>query len=109
MLSLRQIADGLSDRFRLLTGGPHGALPRYQTLPASVDWSYELLSEPERVLFRRLAVFVGGCSLEAVEAGDHRGLGLGRAGEGDLRRLRGAEAVHSDRAAAKRQRMIVKR
>jgi len=68
MLSLGQIADGLSDRFRLLTGGPLGALPRYQTLRASVDWSFELLSEPERVLFRRLAVFVGGWSLEAVEA-----------------------------------------
>ncbi len=68
MLSLSQIADGLSDRFRLLTRGPRGALPRYQTLRASVDWSYELLSESERVLFRRLAVFVGGWSLEAVEA-----------------------------------------
>jgi predicted ATPase/DNA-binding CsgD family transcriptional regulator len=78
MLSMEQIADGLSDHFRLLTGGPWKVTPRQQTLRASVDWSYELLSEQERVLFRRLAVFVGSWSLEAVEsvaAGD--GLGGG--------------------------------
>ncbi len=68
MLSVEQIADGLSDRFRLLTGGPRGADPRQQTLRASVDWSHDLLSGAERVLFRRLGVFVGGWSLEAVEA-----------------------------------------
>jgi predicted ATPase/DNA-binding CsgD family transcriptional regulator len=68
LLTLDQIADGLGDRFRLLSGGPGGALPRHQTLRASVDWSYELLSEAERALFRRLAVFVGGWSLEAIEA-----------------------------------------
>lgn len=63
-----QIADGLGDRFRLLTGGPRGALPRHQTLRGSVDWSHDLLSEAERMLFRRLSVFTGGWSLEAVEA-----------------------------------------
>lgn len=68
MLSVEQIASGLNTRFRLLTGGPRGVMPRQQTLRASVDWSYDLLSDGERVLFRRLAVFAGGWSLEAVEA-----------------------------------------
>lgn len=68
ILAARQIAEGLRDRFALLIGGPRGAAARQQTLRASVDWSYDLLSEPERLLFRRLAVFVGGWSLEAVEA-----------------------------------------
>lgn len=67
MLSVAEIADGLSDRFRLLTGGARRVVPRQRTLRASVDWSYELLSDPERLLFRRLAVFVGGWSLDAVE------------------------------------------
>jgi predicted ATPase/class 3 adenylate cyclase/DNA-binding CsgD family transcriptional regulator len=73
MLSLEQIAAGLGDRFRLLTGGTHSALPRQQTLRASMDWSHELLSEQERVLFRRLSVFAGGFTLDACEqvgAGD---------------------------------------
>ncbi len=68
VLSVLQIAAGLSDRFRLLTRGSRTALPRQQTLRASIDWSYDLLSGPEKVLFRRLAVFVGGWSLEAAEA-----------------------------------------
>jgi predicted ATPase/DNA-binding CsgD family transcriptional regulator len=67
MLSTEQISSGLSDRFRLLTGGPRTALERHQTLRASVDWSYELLSADEQILLRRLAVFVGGFTLEAVE------------------------------------------
>lgn len=66
-LSPEQIASRLDDRFRLLTGGSRTALPRQQTLRALIDWSYELLSEPERVLLRRLAVFVGGWTLEAAE------------------------------------------
>ena len=56
---VEQIAARLDDRFRLLTGGSRTALRRQQTLRATIDWSYDLLSEPERVLFRRLAVFVG--------------------------------------------------
>ena len=68
LLSLVQIADGLRDRFRLLTGGPHGAPPRHKTLRASVDWSYELLSAREQQLLRRSAVFAGGWSLEAMES-----------------------------------------
>jgi predicted ATPase/class 3 adenylate cyclase/DNA-binding CsgD family transcriptional regulator len=67
-LSLVEILDGLRDRFRLLTGGARTAVPRQQTLRASVDWSHALLTEPERVLFRRLAVFLGGFDLEAAQA-----------------------------------------
>ncbi|MFF0481856.1 BTAD domain-containing putative transcriptional regulator [Streptomyces sp. NPDC004435] len=68
MLSARQIADRLDDRFRLLTSGARTVLPRQQTLRAVVDWSWELLEEPERAVLRRLAVFTGGCDLEAAEA-----------------------------------------
>jgi non-specific serine/threonine protein kinase len=67
-LSVEQIAARLDDRFRLLTGGPRTVLPRQQTLRAAIDWSYDLLSEAERVLLRRLAVFQGGWTLEAAEA-----------------------------------------
>jgi predicted ATPase/class 3 adenylate cyclase len=68
MLTPQQIATRLDDRFRLLTGGSRTALPRQQTLRSLIDWSYDLLSEPERRLFCQLAVFVGGWSLEAAEA-----------------------------------------
>jgi len=64
----QQIATRLDDRFRLLTGGSRTALPRQQTLRSLIDWSYDLLSPPERSLLCRLAVFVGGWSLEAAEA-----------------------------------------
>ena len=67
-LSLSQIADSLHDRFRLLTGGARTAVRRQQTLWASVDWSHALLTEPERVLFRRLAAFAGGFDLDAAQA-----------------------------------------
>ncbi|WP_433889018.1 AfsR/SARP family transcriptional regulator [Streptomyces sp. CA-111067] len=67
-LSPRQLADRLDDRFRLLTGGARTLLPRQQTLRAVVDWSWDLLEPAERVLLRRLAVFRGGWTLEAVEA-----------------------------------------
>src|SRR5439155_3897145 len=67
-LSLEQIATRLDDRFGLLTGGSRTALPRQQTLRATMDWSYNLLTAEERSLFQRLAVFAGGWSLEAVEA-----------------------------------------
>ncbi|MFD6243835.1 BTAD domain-containing putative transcriptional regulator [Streptomyces roseolus] len=68
LLSPRQIADRLDDRFRLLTSGARTVLPRQQTLRAVVDWSWELLEGPERAVLRRLAVFTGGCDLEAAEA-----------------------------------------
>ncbi|MEB4212360.1 helix-turn-helix transcriptional regulator [Mycobacterium sp. 94-17] len=67
-LSLEEIAGSLNDRFRLLTGGRRMAVRRQQTLHASVDWSYTLLTEPEQVLFRRLAVFLGGFDLAAARA-----------------------------------------
>ena len=67
-LSLTEIVDSLHDRFRLLTGGARTAVRRQQTLRASVDWSHALLTEPERVLFRRLAVFMGGFDLDAAQA-----------------------------------------
>jgi non-specific serine/threonine protein kinase len=65
---VEQIAARLDDRFRLLTGGGRTALPRQQTLRATLDWSYGLLADAERVLFRRRAVFAGGWTLEAAEA-----------------------------------------
>jgi predicted ATPase/class 3 adenylate cyclase/DNA-binding CsgD family transcriptional regulator len=67
-LSLDEINDSLHDRFRLLTGGSRTAVRRQQTLRASVDWSHALLTGPERVLFRRLAAFMGGFALDAAQA-----------------------------------------
>jgi non-specific serine/threonine protein kinase len=66
-MTAEQIAQRLDDRFRLLAGGSRTAPPRHQTLRATLDWSYDLLSETERLLLRRLAVFVGDWSLEAAE------------------------------------------
>ncbi|MEV4949845.1 BTAD domain-containing putative transcriptional regulator [Streptomyces sp. NPDC053755] len=68
MLTPRQIADRLDDRFRLLTSGARTVLPRQQTLRAVVDWSWELLDDFERAVLRRLSVFSGGSDLEAAEA-----------------------------------------
>ena len=68
MLSTEQLAARLDKAFRLLTGGSRSALPRQQTLRAAIDWSYQLLSQQERCLLLRLAVFSGGCLLEAAEA-----------------------------------------
>ncbi|MEU6757335.1 BTAD domain-containing putative transcriptional regulator [Streptomyces sp. NPDC046685] len=68
LLTPRQIADRLDDRFRLLTSGARTVLPRQQTLRAVVDWSWDLLDEPERAVLRRLSVFAGGCDLAAAEA-----------------------------------------
>ena len=67
ILKVEQIAERLDDRFRLLTGGSRTALPRQQTLRAMIDWSHDLLPEPERALLRRLSVFAGGWTLEAAE------------------------------------------
>ncbi len=67
LLTAGQIADRLDDVFRLLTGGSRTALPRQQTLQATIDWSYDLLNIPERLLLQRLSVFAGGGSLDAVE------------------------------------------
>jgi predicted ATPase/class 3 adenylate cyclase/DNA-binding CsgD family transcriptional regulator len=67
-LSPTELLTSLHDTFRLLTGGARTAVRRQQTLRASVDWSHALLSEPEKVLFRRLAVFYGGFDLDAAQA-----------------------------------------
>ena len=68
VLSVEQIVSRLEDSFGLLTGGSRTALPRQRTLRATIDWSHELLSEKEQVLFQRLSVFAGGFTLEAAEA-----------------------------------------
>jgi predicted ATPase/class 3 adenylate cyclase len=67
-LSLEQLETKLSERFRILTGGSRTALPRQQTMRALVDWSYDLLTDDEKMLFRRVAVFAGGWSLDAASA-----------------------------------------
>jgi non-specific serine/threonine protein kinase len=81
-LSIHQLAVRLEDRFQLLTVGGRTALPRHQTLRAAMDWSYDLLSEPEQATFRRLSVFAGGFALEAAEA---------VCGEGNWQRATGNE------------------
>jgi len=68
LLSPEQIAARLDDRFRLLVGGSRTALPRQQTLRALIDWSYDLLSDQERGLLRAASVFIGGWTLDALEA-----------------------------------------
>ena len=67
-LGIKEVADHLDDRFALLTSGRRTALPRHQTLRATLDWSYELLPDEERSLLRRLAIFPAGFTLEAVTA-----------------------------------------
>jgi predicted ATPase/class 3 adenylate cyclase len=67
MFSIEELAHRLDQRFRLLTGG-RGAVERHQTLRAAVDWSYDLLAPVERVVFGRLSVFAGGCTMDAAEA-----------------------------------------
>ncbi len=68
LLTVEQIAERLDDAFRLLTGSSRTALPRQQTLRATIDWSHNLLSDPEKILLRRLTVFAGGWTLETAEA-----------------------------------------
>lgn len=68
VLAPRTLAKRLDERFRILTGGVRTALPRQQTMRALIDWSYNLLSEKEQLLFARVSIFVGGWTLEAAEA-----------------------------------------
>ncbi|WP_189245373.1 AfsR/SARP family transcriptional regulator [Streptosporangium pseudovulgare] len=107
VLSAGQIAQRLDDRFRLLTGGSRTALPRHRTLRAVVEWSWDLLDGPERLLARRLSVFAGGAALGCVErvcAGD----GLAEADVlGVLARLVDKSLVVADEhGAAVRYRML---
>jgi predicted ATPase len=67
-LGVEELASRLDDCFDLLTGGRRTALPRHQTLRATLDWSYELLPEPEQVVLRHLAIFAGGFTLQAASA-----------------------------------------
>lgn len=67
VLTLQQIVDRIDDRFHLLTTGSRTAVPRQQTLRSLIDWSHDLLTDPERMLFRRLSVFARGRTLEAIE------------------------------------------
>ncbi|WP_159840096.1 BTAD domain-containing putative transcriptional regulator [Nocardia sp. CY41] len=78
-MSLDQLANRLDDRFRLLTGGSRTAIPQHRTLRAVVDWSWELLTDAERMVLRRLAVFSGGASLDAAE---QVCVGIGPEGDG---------------------------
>jgi tetratricopeptide (TPR) repeat protein len=64
---VEEIANRLSDRFRLLTGGIRTAMPRQQTLQALIDWSFDLLTDQEKLLLQRMSVFSGGSTLETVE------------------------------------------
>ena len=68
LLSVRALTERLDERFRILSGGERTALPRQQTMHATIDWSYNLLAPSEQRLFERLAVFVAGCTLEGAEA-----------------------------------------
>ncbi|MBV8654765.1 MAG: GAF domain-containing protein [Candidatus Eremiobacteraeota bacterium] len=68
ILSPRQLVEKLNERFRVLTGGDRSALPRHQTMRALIDWSYDLLSETDRALFRKLSIFAGGCTLQTAAA-----------------------------------------
>jgi predicted ATPase/DNA-binding XRE family transcriptional regulator len=67
-LSPKQLAQKLDERFRVLTAGNRSALPRHQTMRALIDWSYDLLSDDERRLFRKLSIFAGGFTLETASA-----------------------------------------
>lgn len=73
LLSVKALAKKLDDRFHVLAGGERTALPRHQTMRATIDWSYELLSLPEQRVFERLSVFAGGCTLDmaAMVCCDH--------------------------------------
>ena len=114
LLSPAEIAEGLGDRFRLLTGGRRTALPRQRTLQALVDWSWDLLDDADRRLLRRLSVFAGGWTLEAAESvtadltdGGARPGGAARVATLDgLGRLVDRSLVTVDHAGATRYRML---
>jgi predicted ATPase/DNA-binding winged helix-turn-helix (wHTH) protein len=102
---VRGTASLLDKQFRLLWRGRRTALPRHQTLSATLDWSYHLLSPTEQVVLRRLAAFVGGLSLEAALAVVAEGLGPAEVTE-TLAMLADKSLVSSDRTAATRYRLL---
>ncbi|WP_431043556.1 AfsR/SARP family transcriptional regulator [Streptomyces sp. P1-3] len=108
LLTPRQIADRLDDRFRLLTTGSRTVLPRQQTLRAVVDWSWDLLDERERTLLRRASVFAGGWTLGAAEsvcadAAPQGGAGAAQQGRVDAVRQGLADAAQQEGADPVRQ------
>jgi non-specific serine/threonine protein kinase len=66
-MSVEELSQGLDQRFALLTGGSRTALPRHRTLRSTIDWSYDLLREPEKLFLQRLSVFAGGWTLAAAK------------------------------------------
>jgi len=119
VLSADEIAQGLGDRFRLLTGGRRTAVPRQRTLQALIDWSWDLLEDDDRRLLRRLAVFAGGWTLESATGvtfdypADHGSDGVGRKDGGarlatldGLGRLVDRSLVAVDHTSATRYRML---
>ncbi len=119
VLSADEIAQGLGDRFRLLTGGRRTAVPRQRTLQALIDWSWDLLEDDDRRLLRRLAVFAGGWTLESATAvtvdhpADPGSDGMGRTDGGarlatldGLGRLVDRSLVAVDHTSATRYRML---
>jgi predicted ATPase len=97
VLAVQQLADRLGDCFRVLSKGSRLALPRHRTLQATINWSYQLLTDSEQVLFRQLSVFAGGFSLEAAEAVSGRAAWRGRAGSVVAAGGQVSGAVHSRR------------
>ena len=99
-LGIDELAARLDDRFRLLSGGRRTALPRHQTLRATFDWSHDLLSDAERIVLRRLAVFAGSFKLPAAIAScptagsRHRRAGASRAARGQVAGRRRRLARH---------------
>ena len=97
VLSPEQIAARLKDRFRLLAGGNRAALPRHQTLRAAMDWSYDLLAEPEKTLLRRLSALTGVWRLETAEAlgAEEPGVGVRVSGIGNTENANSIENLKS--------------
>src|SRR5262249_38478861 len=93
-LTPKAMLQRLASRFELLTGGARDLPERQQTLRAAVEWSYSLLTPDEQKLFRRLAVFVNGCTLEAVEATCNIGDDLGTSVLNGMDSLAGKSLVH---------------
>ena len=106
ILSPEEILQRLGDRFRLLTGGRRAAVPRQQTLQALIDWSWDLLAEPDRRLLRRLSVFAGGWTLDAATAVCGDGIGDATAVLDALGRLIDRSLVVVDRGATTRYRLL---
>jgi tetratricopeptide (TPR) repeat protein len=110
VLSIQEIEQGLSDRFRLLTGGRRTALPRQQTLQALVDWSWDLLDQVDQRLLRRLSVFSGGWTLEAAASVTHAEVADGSDGRlatlDGLSRLVDRSLVVVDHDGSTRYRML---